>query len=784
MAPTRYRIRNADLEVRPDLGCLRCPDGQEIYLRPKSFQTLLLLLQNRHRVVTKDDIVREVWPDTATTDDAIVQCIVELRKVLGDDAKQARYIRTLPKSGYRFVGDVEIDEASEATVQAAAQVNAELADEVHAVRADTSPYPVGARTPSMFVPATIVIVVLLLIGTSVALSVRSAPADPSAGVLDAIAREGDHRTTIAVMVLQNQSKTAELEWLSEGLADMLVTGLSRSKTLAVVGRQQLELLLDRVGHPRGAPVDFAQAMEVARRARLDHFVVGSFAKLGDTIRIDLRLHDGTGRLVRTEALTIDSPNDLLKQVDLLGWRLAQQFGEPSSDVSAATGAVTNNLEAYRNYSTGISKGEAFRTEEAIQAYTRATELDPEFAMAFARIGYVYGVTGTQIERARPFLAKAYSLQHRLSEKDRLQVEAWNALVHLDYAAAAGPLAKLIRAYPMDVESYSRLGVILAGEHRYDEAVDVLRRGLAVDPEAAELWNRLGGIYDVMHRHDDAIAARQKYVALLPNEANSYDSLGSSFQAAGRYDVALTAYRRAIELNPRFDVTLIHLGHTYYQLGRFADAEAAYRRYLAVVKTDRELERGYDNLALLARRRGRFREALDLIRKPPSPEPREPRGTFEAIIRVDAGESPDRILAQLAPVAAAPNRGSRMSDRRRQYLLGVLAMKKGENEQALEHFRGAIRESTLFADADPLEDALANAYLKLNRLDEAIAEYQRVLGLNPHYPLARYHLAVALEKKGEAQQARKAYQEFLTEWAGADADVPEIVSAKARLASMP
>ena len=95
MAPSICRIRDANLEVRPDLGCLR-RGGEEIYLRPKTFQTLLFLLDQRHRVVSKDEIAAEIWPDTAVTDDAVVQCIVEIRRVLGDDATKAKYILRLP----------------------------------------------------------------------------------------------------------------------------------------------------------------------------------------------------------------------------------------------------------------------------------------------------------------------------------------------------------------------------------------------------------------------------------------------------------------------------------------------------------------------------------------------------------------------------------------------------------------------------------------------------------------------------------------------------------------
>jgi Tfp pilus assembly protein PilF len=84
--------------------------------------------------------------------------------------------------------------------------------------------------------------------------------------------------------------------------------------------------------------------------------------------------------------------------------------------------------------------------------------------------------------------------------------------------------------------------------------------------------------------------------------------------------------------------------------------------------------------------------------------------------------------------------------------------------------------------DSWEDCLGNAYLQLGRLDEAVAEYERILKLNPNYPLVHYHLAQAYERKGQNDQAHSEYEQFLNKWKDADADVPEMIAAKKALAS--
>ena len=99
-----YRVNN--LEVDTGRGCI-LRDGQEVPLNPKVLRVLVHLLKERHRLVTKEELLELFWTDTAVTDDALTQCVAKLRRVLGDDPKNPAYIKTVPRIGYRFVGPVE-----------------------------------------------------------------------------------------------------------------------------------------------------------------------------------------------------------------------------------------------------------------------------------------------------------------------------------------------------------------------------------------------------------------------------------------------------------------------------------------------------------------------------------------------------------------------------------------------------------------------------------------------------------------------------------------------------
>src|SRR3989442_4348957 len=103
-----YRFR--DVDVASSGGCIRLGQ-QEPHLRQQAFQVLVSLLERHERLVTKEELMDRVWKDTAVTDDVLVQCVMDIRKAIGDDSRNPRFVRTIPKVGYRFIGSVELQPA-------------------------------------------------------------------------------------------------------------------------------------------------------------------------------------------------------------------------------------------------------------------------------------------------------------------------------------------------------------------------------------------------------------------------------------------------------------------------------------------------------------------------------------------------------------------------------------------------------------------------------------------------------------------------------------------------
>ena len=755
------------VEIDGSLGCVKRAD-QEQYLRPQCFHVLVYILERRDRIVGKEELIENFWHDTAVTDNAVVQCIAEIRRALGDDPRDPRFIKTIPKVGYRFVAavteELTVDEAPHETAVAPA------APDITA----TSPW---------LKRGLVSLAAMGLLGLAAWPLVRHV-ADGRAPLT---LQQGPGKRTLAVMYFDNQSARPELNWLSEGLADMFITDMAHFDRLSVLSRQQLHLLLDRMGRQHANEIRLDEAVEIARKSHAGEVLLGSFMTLGDKILINTRLFDASNaQLLAADQFVVDQPADIVTQVDLLAPKLAARLGVAPTEANKKAGladVMTKNIEAYRYYSLGVSKAQAFQNAEAMALLRKAVQLDPEFAMAYARIGYAYSVTDFLPEKGRPFLKKAIQLSSHLTAKDRLSVLAWDAIARQEYAEAIRILQQIVDQYPLEVEAYTRLARLLLSEERPEETVAVVRRGLAVDPDYGDLYNVLGICFLGLGRYDEAIAAHQRYVQLAPNLPNAHDSLGMSFQQSGAYERAMAEYNAALALDPEFEPAIIHLGDVYYQQGRYRDAVGQYQRYVKVTGSDTAKAIGYGSIAKVYSSEHDYSRAEQAARN----ELKYEKGAVwnSLLIALERGETANAAAFKESLVRNVPypGRGSRSELRSYDYYLGVLSLREKQPEAAIAHFKQVLHHLPPTSGIDLYDDCLANAYLELSRLDEAIAEYQGILGRNPNYPLAQYHLAQAYERKGDTQEARAAYERFLQNWRYADAGIPEVVKAKRELLTL-
>lgn len=783
-SPEKQIYRFEDVEVNLLHSSLKRGE-QEHHLRRKTFQVLIYLLEQRERLVTKNELIENIWKDTAVTDDTLVQCIKEIRRALGDDSHQPRFIKTIPKAGYRFISPVEADFNAAAKIEKITDTgnNGEIDFPATPFLQTDSRFPETASDailPKWKTQRTATIIISLAVLIIAGLSVSFVPnLWQSAAHPEISLPQTPGKMPVAVMYFENQSKNSELEWLREGLADMLITDLSRSEKLTILSRRQLQLQLERFGYRQGENIGFDAALAAARKSRAEWFITGSFSNIGEKVRIDAQIHDtATGELRAAESLLIEEAERILTGIGLLSLKLLNHLGAAENQSPLPlTGVMTNNLEAYRYYSLAIEKTQAFHNQEAVELLEKAVALDPDFAMAHARIGYVYALSWGLAEKGKPYLERAFRLSERLTEKDRLNIAAWYATANFDYPNAIPAFREIINRYPLETEAYWRLARLQAGEDRPDEAVETLKQGLAIDPEAKDIYNTLGNTLSAMGRHVEARQAHERYVALAPVEPNAYDSLGLTFQWLGDYAAAIENYNRALELNPTFEIAIIHLANTRFQLGQYRASIDLYRRYIAAAKSDTERLRGLNCIAEVYVKKQDYNSAEKALNE--AGKIRKERSEISYIVALERGDAVN--AAELENFFSAKlrysERGARKKQRFELYLRGLFAFKNGKTDEAIADFKETVRRSPPIWNIDAYEDSLANAYLQTGRFDEAAAEYERILRLNPNYPRARFHLAQTFQRRGDIEKARDFYRRFLEFWNEADADIPEVMIAK-------
>jgi tetratricopeptide (TPR) repeat protein/DNA-binding winged helix-turn-helix (wHTH) protein len=744
------RFKVGEAEIRPDTNTIVIA-GEERYLRLQAMLVLTYLLQRPGELVSKEELNRAIWNDTAVTDDALVQCVVEIRKALGDDPKRPRFVRTVPKGGYCFIGPVSDF----------------LESPVRSPQADAPIEP--ARSASSWRKWAVAAVAVAIVGGAVLAA--NWPRGSSAITLPA--QPGKLR--VIILAFENPSGDEDLRWLQRGLPEMITTDLSRAPGMSVVTPGQLAQLTG--GSP--AAVDLAGAIELARRANANAIVTGSFSAVGDALRVDARVYHADGTLVGSESLTAARREVVLAEVDRLAASLSRALGHPlnaQQSASRLSDVMTGDLSAFREYSLGVEKGNALQWNAALSHFEAAAKADPNFAMAHARLGYTYAVTMSWPARGEAFLAKAFQLSDRLREQDRLSILAWYALAKLDFEGAVSPLRQLTERYPDDIESYWLLSRTLRGEERWDEALEVIGRGLRVNPNAKDLHNELRGIYSSTWRLDQALAAAQKYLSLSPNEPNAHDSLGLTYQQAGRYEEALRSYQRAVELDPKFDIAVFHIGNVYAEQGRYRDAIATFQKHADMMRFPEMRMRGLSAQGWVAFARGDFDTAWRLMN---AVETKDAMRYDLAIVALARGDR-RRFDAEMRKPLLASNRGSRSPRMHDLYMQGLVAKANHQPDAAIAAFREATKHPPTPWGFPTLDDGLAQALLDYGRLEEAEQEYRRLLSNNPFAARYHYRLAQLADRTGRRDLARQSYEKVVALWPNADPDVPEIVRARAWL----
>ena len=666
--------------------------------------------------------------------------------------------------------------------------------------------------------AAAVVAVVALIGVSVFTRWRAAPSPGSPNV-------------VAVMSFDNLSDPADKESLGRMLEGLVTTDLAASPSLQVVSRQKLSDISRQLG--AGDDPDRTAATDIARRAGAGRMVFGQVARVGSRTVATAELLDvESGRVLGSYRVEGSSPDAVFSIAEGLGARLRAYLTK--RPVQPGAGALARQLtastEAYRAYALGEAFFHRRMYERAAEEFRRATEIDPQFALAYYRFSVAASAGGYGGPKARAAAERSVALSDRLSPGDRGLVQG-NALFLAGQLSQALPVMEsaLIRD-PENKDLLHRLESIYMHSPRDADprrAAVLMEKMLELDPDFHVVYNHLGVAYICIGEFDKARARFAEWETKEPEEVrflrhmlyaqegNLAEALRLTESAGGLEIFVRAMYAGAagrddivqsmLQMRPRGapGIFLRELqSHVHVRHGEFERAGAAYRRAVPDrLAPDEQLQASHwammlhglaDLLALkgdVAAARREAERALEI----------QPEGPFclyfAGLYAIRAGDIPaaERRLQTLDKVMLVAR--SPLVPHYRNALTAEIAMARGRPSEAQPLLERALGSGTLyyntmeFKPASVFRDGLARAYLAAGDKKKAADVLEGFLtpnwldDTNPVLQVrALYTLGVLRLELGDRTRGRELLEKFLARWDKADWDLPEVRDARARLAS--
>jgi len=561
--------------------------GTRIRLQEQPALLLRELITHAGSVVTREHLTALLWPKGVVDfDTGLNTAIRKLRSALGDLAETPRYIETLPRRGYRFVGSVDPDPEAVAagpaadllipvpgealpgpahSVPATAAPPAPAAvpaaqlpppGEEHAPRAGrSSAIASGAAAPRRPLPHLALIgtlaVAALLVGVYAAWRAHSAASLTSVRV-EALPPSGLPAHTVAVLPFENLSAEPTDGFLATGIAESVQHRLASVKSLSVIARTSSFTF-------RGRDVD---ARDIGRKLNARYLVEGSVQRAGDRLRVTAQLLDASSGSDVWSLRLERHMGDIFELQDEISGKVTDAIGVSLAAEPAKTSLHgTPKLDAYLAYIEGRSLLSTFKiadTEAGIERLRRATSIDPNFAAAYAEEAHGLRMLqwllhpddppDPEVERqAAALVDKALSLDPELGE-------AW-----------------VERAYGLQHTNGA-----------FDATTDAdFRKGLALAPNYAQGYELYGEWLDNIGRTDDALAMIERARQLDPLAPRSHYMKGMILLDRGEVDQAVPLLLEALRVNPTYHPALARLGEIEYVRGNLAEAAKFFERAIAL-----------------------------------------------------------------------------------------------------------------------------------------------------------------------------------------------------------
>lgn len=746
--------------------------GEPIALTPKAFQLLLVLVRRAGDVVTKDELMKAVWPDTFVEETNLTRNIFALRKALGE-TEQNRYIITAPGRGYSFAEQVHLLPEPQVTIVAAKRAKVQI--QVQESR--RWPWIIAVAL------AAVAIVAVFQIARS----------------RQVVLTEKD-----SVIVADFTNSTSEPVFdgtLRQGLA----VQLEQSPFLNLISEQRIRGTLSMMGKPVDTALTGETAREVCQRTGAAATIEGSIAPLGSAFVLGLRARNcRTGDVLDDEQEQVARKEDVLSGLSKIAGRFRTHVGESLRSIqqysTPLVEATTPSLTALHAYSKGWQVHAAHGASASLPFFQRAIEIDSQFAVAHASLGRMYADLD-QTGLAAASVTKAWQLRDHASEYERFFISAaYETQVTGNMDAARRICETWAQTYPRDPRSHMMLsGIVYKSPGDYEQALAEAQKAIEMDPDFFVPYYSRGVLNTYLGRIEEGKkslqAARSRGM-----DADEFIMLDFDIdflmgdEAAMKRDIANARTRPSGEnwMSAREAAVAAYRGH-------LREARSISRRAVAEAQQAGQPERAAFWCVGAAIREALFGNRPEAI------------VWAQSALKLSRDREIEYGVALADAIAGDAAQAQELADElERQYpedsavrfnyvpaIRAWLAVTRAEPERAIELLQVSSPYelgmppsgvSGLYGALQPIY-VRGIAYLAAKHPKEAAAEFDKILqhrGIvvnDPIGALSHLQIAKAYVLSGERDRAKAEFDQFLALWKEADHDIPIFKLANDEYASL-
>jgi TolB-like protein/DNA-binding winged helix-turn-helix (wHTH) protein/Flp pilus assembly protein TadD len=556
-------------------------DGVAVELGGRAFDVLMVLTEARGALVTKDEILSRVWPDTVVEENNLVVQISALRKALGEDRD---LIRTVSGRGYRFVAEIRTSapssDAETRIDDGAAAASSSLPTPVSGLIGRGTEFEKVSDLPAGVVDLIDVSTAprrspRLLVWRLFALGLVLVAVASVSWILYSRNQASLEIRSIAVLPFESLSGDASQDYFADGMTDELITDLGQISTLRVISRTSTMTYK----HVRKL------LPEIARELDVEALVEGTVLRSGERVRITAQLIEvPVERHIWAQSFEGDLRDTLAVQTSVAR-AIAEQIGATVNQREQA--ALQNrrevNPEAYEAYLKGRyfwNKRTGDGLKKAIDYFNNAIEKDPKFARAYSGLAdsyalsgdWEYGILSPQdaFPKAKAAATKALALDDNLAEAHTslafiLDLYEWG------WESAEKEYKRAIALYPGYATAHHWYAWHLIVTGRSSEGIAQLRTAESLDPLSLIISADLADALCIAHLYDDSVQQSRRTLEMDPSFAIAHYELGQAFEQKNMHNEAIEEFKRAIQLSGDNEIFNANLAYAYAVSGQREEA---------------------------------------------------------------------------------------------------------------------------------------------------------------------------------------------------------------------